>query len=225
MKKILVIEDELPVRENLVDLLEAEDFEVAATENGITGVLWAEENLPDLIICDVMMPAVSGHDVLYELRQNPMTETIPFIFLTAMADKNDIRQGMELGADDYLTKPFTREEVLGAIASRLAKHEKFRQQYNSERQRSEALEQQVQELQQHLDSQQKSQQQWQRALQRLNTATSMLRRLKPGTTRDRSFKMMQESCAPEIELFENMPEIQKLLDPENAELLRKLTKR
>ncbi len=94
MTKILVIEDELFVRENIVDLLEAEEFEVFSTENGILGILWAQENIPDLVICDVMMPEINGHDVLAEMRDLPGTELTPFIFLTAMADKGDIRHGM-----------------------------------------------------------------------------------------------------------------------------------
>ena len=121
MTKILVIEDEESVRANIVERLEAEDFYAVGAENGLVGVIWARENRPDLIICDVMMPELDGHAVLTLLRQDPLTATIPFIFLTAKADKVDLRQGMELGADDYLTKPFTKVELLGAIATRLNK--------------------------------------------------------------------------------------------------------
>ncbi len=119
MTKILVIEDEQLVRENILDLLEAEGFEGIGAENGHVGVTWAWDCQPDLIICDVMMPELDGYDVLKLLRKEPVTATIPFIFLTAKADKNDFRQGMQLGADDYLTKPFTSAELLGAIAVRL----------------------------------------------------------------------------------------------------------
>ena len=119
MTKILVIEDEQGVRENLLEILEAENFDTIGAENGHVGITWAWEHRPDLIICDVMMPELDGYEVLKLLRQDPVTETIPFIFLTAKADKADLRQGMELGADDYLTKPFTMAELLGAIASRL----------------------------------------------------------------------------------------------------------
>ncbi|MCT7980079.1 hybrid sensor histidine kinase/response regulator [Laspinema olomoucense] len=121
MKKILVIEDETGVRENLLDLLEAEDFDAIAAENGREGIELAKEKLPDLILCDVMMPEIDGYGVLTELRQDPATAIIPFIFLTAKAAKGDTRQGMELGADDYLTKPFSREEILAAISTRLQK--------------------------------------------------------------------------------------------------------
>jgi signal transduction histidine kinase len=121
MKKILVIEDEQSVRENLLDLLDAEDFEAIGAADGKVGVELANTHLPDLIICDVMMPELDGFGVLTALRSSPVTETIPFIFLTAKSDKMDLRQGMSLGADDYLTKPFTRSELLGAILVRFEK--------------------------------------------------------------------------------------------------------
>lgn len=121
MSRILVIEDELSVRENILARLEAEGFETLDANNGLSGVELALAHRPDMIICDVMMPEVDGYGVLSMLRHNPLTATIPFIFLTAKADKINLRQGMEMGADDYLTKPFTRIELLGAIAARLQK--------------------------------------------------------------------------------------------------------
>ncbi|AFZ23657.1 EAL domain-containing protein [Cylindrospermum stagnale PCC 7417] len=122
MPKILVIEDEESVRENLLDLLAAEDFETIAAANGKVGVNLAVSEIPDLILCDMMMPEVDGYGVLTALRQDPSTATIPFIFLTAKSAKADFRQGMDMGADDYLTKPFTRAELLSAIMNRLEKH-------------------------------------------------------------------------------------------------------
>jgi two-component system, sensor histidine kinase and response regulator len=121
MKTILVIEDEKALLEMLQDLLTAENFEVVGASDGKTGIELARTHLPNLIISDVMMPEADGFDVLRALRASPATATIPFIFLTARADKTDWRQGMELGADDYLTKPFTRAELLKAIAVRLEK--------------------------------------------------------------------------------------------------------
>jgi two-component system, sensor histidine kinase and response regulator len=128
MYKILVIEDEISVRQNLCELLTYEDFHVMTAENGRIGIQLALEKIPDLIICDVMMPEIDGHGVLNILRQQPITATIPFIFLTAKSDKTDFRQGMDLGADDYLTKPFTRTNLLAAISSRLEKQAVARQQ-------------------------------------------------------------------------------------------------
>jgi signal transduction histidine kinase len=121
MKKILIIEDEETVRSNILELLEIEGFNTIAAENGAIGVQLALFHLPDLIICDVMMPEIDGHGVLTALRQNPVTATIPFIFLTARVDKADLREGMSLGADDYLTKPVRSKELLRAIATRLEK--------------------------------------------------------------------------------------------------------
>ena len=136
MKKILVIEDEEFVRENIVELLDAEGFEVISAENGHDGVDLAKVMVPDLILCDVMMPGLDGYSVLAALRQESLTAAVPFIFLTAKATKADFRQGMELGADDYLTKPFTRAELLGAITSRLKKQTAVQQRYHTELQQA-----------------------------------------------------------------------------------------
>ena len=119
MTKILVIEDEEAVRENLLDLLEAEDYEAIAAPNGKIGVDLAINEKPDLILCDLMMPEIDGFGVITQLREKFTTSAIPFIFLTARAAKVDVRQGMGLGADDYITKPFTRAELLSAISTRL----------------------------------------------------------------------------------------------------------
>ncbi len=121
MNKILVIEDEESVRENILDLLEAEGFDTIPAANGRIGLQLAISELPDLVLCDLMLPEIDGYGVLTALREEPFTATIPFIFLTARSTRADFRQGMELGADDYLTKPFTRAELLSAVTSRLSK--------------------------------------------------------------------------------------------------------
>ncbi|VXD23195.1 hybrid sensor histidine kinase/response regulator [Planktothrix paucivesiculata] len=125
MKKILVIEDDLNVRSIILDILEAEEFLAISAEDGKIGVKLAKEILPDLIICDVMMPQLDGYQVLEEIRNYQATATIPFIFLTAKSTPDDLRQGMNLGADDYLTKPFSRQHLLAAIRSRIQKHQTF----------------------------------------------------------------------------------------------------
>jgi len=132
MKKILLIEDEENVRENILELLEAAGFEVIEAKNGYIGIDLAKAREPDLILCDVMMPEIDGFGVLTALRQDSVMASIPFIFLTAKATKTDFRQGMEMGADDYITKPFTRAELLGAIVSRLKKQAAVQQRYNTE---------------------------------------------------------------------------------------------
>ncbi len=127
-RTILVIEDEPDVREILIDILDAEGFEVAGAENGAAGIELAAQIHPDLILCDVMMPKVDGLGVLETLRQQETTATTPFIFLTAKATKDNVREGMNLGADDYVTKPFTRQELLAAIATRLQRRDTFAEQ-------------------------------------------------------------------------------------------------
>ena len=139
MKKILVIEDEQIIRENILKLLKAEGFDVTGAENGAQGLNAAVSNLPDVILCDVMMPELDGYGVLVALRSNPVTATVPFVFLTGKADRSEMRQGMELGADDYLTKPFTKAELVGAISSRLKKQEAVAEQYKILRSQSCAL--------------------------------------------------------------------------------------
>ncbi|MEM9896778.1 MAG: response regulator, partial [Bacteroidota bacterium] len=127
--KILVIEDQLDVRENIVELLELSSYEVRDAENGKVGVKEALQNPPDLILCDIMMPEMDGFEVLYLLSKNPKTASLPFIFLTAKAEKQDFRKGMNMGADDYITKPFDEMDLLGAIERRLTK---YRELHNAE---------------------------------------------------------------------------------------------
>src|SRR5580765_5364857 len=122
MKKILVIEDEAETLENLLLMLEMEGFKPYSAPNGRIGVAVARRELPDVILCDVSMPEMDGYSVLETLRADSSTVSIPFIFLTAKSDKKDLRTGMNLGADDYLTKPASAEEVLSAISARLDRH-------------------------------------------------------------------------------------------------------
>src|SRR6185295_16266815 len=122
MKRILVIEDEPATLENLVLMLEMEGFKPLSASNGRAGVAVAKRELPDVILCDVSMPEMDGYHVLESLRADNTTVSIPFIFLTAKGDKKDLRTGMNLGADDYLTKPASAEEVLSAINVRLDRH-------------------------------------------------------------------------------------------------------
>ena len=123
MKKILVIEDEPDMRRNLTTILRMEKFHPLAAENGRIGVELAKKEKPDLILCDVMMPELDGHGVLQALREDSATVTIPFIFLTAKGEKGDVRDGMNLGADDYLTKPVAKADLLNAVRSRLQRAE------------------------------------------------------------------------------------------------------
>ncbi len=120
-KKILVIEDDTVTRNLFLKGLEAEGFHPIGAQNGLVGIQQAQEHLPDLVICDIMMPDMDGYSVLATLRGDPVTAIIPFIFLTGSDTRAEVRKAMELGADDYLTKPSTLDELLRAIATRLQK--------------------------------------------------------------------------------------------------------
>jgi DNA-binding NarL/FixJ family response regulator len=121
MKKILIIEDQPQMRRNIATILEMEGFEVACAEHGRQGIELAQSGKPDLILCDVMMPEADGYGVLQALRDDKATATIPFVFLTAKGEKTDQRAGMNLGADDYLTKPVSKNDLLAAIEARFAR--------------------------------------------------------------------------------------------------------
>ncbi len=130
MKKILVIEDNMEVRENLEEILELYGYDVIVAEDGKIGVKKALDNPPDLILCDVMMPQLDGFGVLNILTKKPETADIPFVFLTAKSEKSDFRRGMNLGADDYITKPFYKDELLAVIETRLKKKEQLKQKFD-----------------------------------------------------------------------------------------------
>ncbi|MFO1460229.1 MAG: response regulator transcription factor [Verrucomicrobiota bacterium] len=123
MKTILIIEDEKHTRENLCTILEMEGYRAIGAVDGQAGLELVARERPDLVLCDVTMPRLDGHGVLLKLRTMPCGESIPFIFLTAKSDRPDVRTGMNLGADDYLTKPASAEEVLAAVETRLIRRQ------------------------------------------------------------------------------------------------------
>jgi two-component system, sensor histidine kinase and response regulator len=132
MKRILVIDDETILRGEVIEWLTLEGYKAEGATNGFEGINRAFAHVPNLVICDITMPELDGHGVLLELRANPATATIPFIFVTARATHEDIRKGMSLGADDYITKPFTRLELLQAVESRLSKQAAFEQKHQQD---------------------------------------------------------------------------------------------
>jgi len=127
MKKILLIEDNDDIRNNTADILELSNYEVIVAENGKVGVEKAIKHMPDLIICDIMMPVLDGFGVLHAVHKNEAIKNTPFIFLTAKTERADFRKGMELGADDYITKPFSGIELLNAVESRIKKTDMLNQ--------------------------------------------------------------------------------------------------
>lgn len=232
MKKILIIEDEPLIRENIQQILELNEFETVVASDGQSGLDSAKRFLPDLILCDMMMPELNGYEVLAALRQDPATVMTPFIFLTAKADRMDVRQGMELGADDYLAKPFDSEELLKAINTRLERHDLFMQQYHQEYQQTRKLRQAVaEEKRRSQESQQlaamktdlldRISQDLRNPLSNINMAVHMLRQAKTELDRDRYLDILQTECAREIQLLNEIDELQQLLSPENTKLLQR----
>src|ERR1700712_1967967 len=132
MKTILIIEDNAEVRENTAEIIELANYKVITADNGKTGVELALKEKPDLVICDIMMPVLDGYGVYHLMSKHKETATIPFIFLTAKSEKADFRKGMEMGADDYIMKPFDGIELLNAIEIRLKKNKLLKQQYSGE---------------------------------------------------------------------------------------------
>ena len=129
MHTILIIDDHKDIRENIAEILSLDGYKTLQGEDGRKGVELAIANKPDLIVCDIMMPELDGYGVLHLLRKNPDTQDIPFVFLTAKAERSDLRKGMDMGADDYITKPFDDFELLSAIESRLKKQEILKKKY------------------------------------------------------------------------------------------------
>ena len=226
MTKILVIEDEVSLRDNTIELLQAEGFQCVGAENGVQGVYLAQRHKPDLIVCDVMMPEMDGFGVLAQLQDTPETATIPFIFLTAKADPVHVREGMEQGADDYISKPYTAEELLKAIATRLEKHAQMMQRYQTERRRADDLEKEVQTIQQFVTTQddflKNFMQELRSPLSNINMAICMIKDAKTDQDRDRYLQVLKSECDREINLLNQIEELQKLLTPENSKLLRQL---
>ncbi|WP_251957945.1 response regulator transcription factor [Nostoc commune] len=233
-KKILVIEDEVQICSNIQQILSFSDFNAITANDGLEGLRLAKTEKPDLIRCDVMMPELDGYGVLTALRQDPVTESIPVIFLTAKVGRGDLRQGMELGADDYLTKPFSPEELLKTIKIRLARIEKptfIKQQYEQEHQQSVNLKQQIEVNSQKLqDSQrlaeicnqvlQKLLQDLSNPLSNINMAIYMLKKAQSDVERDRYLNILQQEYAREMMLLNEMKNLQALLTPENAKVMQ-----
>ena len=131
MKKILLIEDNYDIRHNTAEILELSNYKVLVAENGKIGVEMAMEYNPDLIICDIMMPVLDGYGVLHAVHKNESIKNTPFIFLTAKTERSDFRKGMELGADDFVTKPFSGTELLNAVDSRLNKIDQLKKELSN----------------------------------------------------------------------------------------------
>jgi DNA-binding response OmpR family regulator len=230
--KILVIEDEQDIRENIEDILELSEYQVLAAANGKMGLKSAQSQSPDLIVCDIMMPELDGYGVVKALREQPQTENIPVIFLTAKVEHSDQRMGMELGADDYLTKPFLPQELLKAIEARLKRQTIYQSQIKTEQQKSQELQKSAQKIQLDLDKRQQMLDVKDKLLNNLieeltspissiNLALNMLKNANNEGQRQQYLGILQEECQKEIKLLNEISKLQQFLLPENIELLQR----
>ncbi|NEO85624.1 MAG: response regulator [Spirulina sp. SIO3F2] len=229
---ILVIEDEFQVLENTVEILELGGYRVATASNGYNGLEAVRREQPDLIICDVMMPKMDGYAVLETLRADPQLSLIPFIFLTAKADRTAQRQGMALGADDYLTKPFTPKELLATVETRFARQATVNAQINQAHAMIQELKQTSRQAQGNLERSEQLAQLKEGLLDQLltqlcnpvssiNLAISMLDNAQTEEARDRYLKVLKEECQREMQLLKEVEELRALLTPEKTAILQR----
>ncbi len=225
MIKILVIEDDASVLDNLEDILTLENFQVFTARNGREGVDMALRQLPDLVVCDVMMPEMDGYAVVKCLREEPATKTIPFIFLTAKAERLDYREGMESGADDYVTKPFRPQELINAIEVRLARHASLMQPYHDEAQRSTNLSKQLKDstelanIKENLLDQ--LSQDLREPLSNVNLALHMLGKARTDVERERYLSILRQEYAREMRLLKDVANLREMVTAENLQVLQK----
>ena len=209
---ILVIEDEKDVRENIEDVLEFSDYHAIAAANGEQGLKLAQSQQPDLILCDIMMPKLDGYGVVKELRQNAKTAEIPVIFLTAKSEHADRRLGMEMGADDYLTKPFSTQDLLSAIAARLQRKKVYQSQVKEEKHKTKTVQKEAKKIQQDLDQRQQILdvkdkllnnliQELTSPISSINLALKMVEGAKTEEQRQQYIKILKEECQREIQLL------------------------
>jgi len=205
MTTILVIEDEDSVRSNMLEMLEAEGFAPLGAGGGKEGLSLARQHHPDLILCDVMMADLDGYEVLAGLQQQPDTATIPFVFVTAKTARGDWRQGMQLGADDYLTKPFTGKELLDVVTVRINKREQVNQ-LQSQLQEMEKLNLLKDDLISTVSHDLRT------PLMNMKMAIEMLRVSQETEQRDKYLEILRNECLRETELVNNLLELQRLED-------------
>ncbi|MBD2484545.1 MULTISPECIES: ATP-binding response regulator [Planktothrix] len=234
MNKVLIIEDEDTIRENIMELLLSEEFQVLDAAQGQLGIKLASEYQPNLILCDIIMPDIDGYTVLTEMQKQPLLANIPFIFMTAKAERRDLRLGMELGADDYITKPFTPIELLSTIRARLKKQQQYLFQYAEERERANQLKQKVSELEQLSKTQEelltRLSEELSNPMSNISLAVQMLNLLSTQANQvpdlalkqQRYLKILQEECAREVSILNQISDLKTILTPENIKFIRKL---
>jgi two-component system, OmpR family, alkaline phosphatase synthesis response regulator PhoP len=224
MYKILIIEDTEDVRENIQEILELENFKTIVAENGRIGVDLAMKEYPNLIISDISMPEMDGYQVLATLRNHPETAIIPFIFLTAQSIHTDRRQGMELGANDYLTKPFTCDELLNAVRTQLERSEILMKHYFSRHQEYQNFHKKIQNLQTFNQTKDRIfasfTTELRQTVTKINLALTTVQSLPDGATRDRHLEILRAECQQEIKLLNEVEGLHKFLTPDNVSFLQ-----
>ena len=227
-RKILVIEDEKTTLNSIVEFLLSEGFDAIGSENGRKGIELAQKHLPDLIICDILMPELDGYDVLTYLQQDAETAAIPFIFLTATTDSSSFRLGMEMGADDYLRKPVTSAELRAAIASRLRKQEatKHNYTYTEPLAKKEITVTDPEQLKDYSDAQnslfQFLLQGVKPSMTRLTQEMSDFRETLTESEQQEHLDNLEQEFARLLAVVNQVSELHKILTPENTKILSQL---
>lgn len=231
MKLILVIEDETPIRMNIQETLALANFSVITANNGINGLRLAKDKLPDLIICDILMPDMNGFEVLQGLRGDAYTANIPLIFLSAKTEYKDAREGMNLGADDYITKPFQTREIIQAVKARLARQEQMAKHYLVKYHNTEKLSTELEQTQKNLDIARrlceikdnlldKLSQELRDTLATINMALCMLQHTGSEGQRRQYLDIIREEYRREVKLLNEVDRLREILTVENTKLLQ-----
>ncbi|HEY9761491.1 MAG TPA: response regulator [Trichocoleus sp.] len=232
MSTVVVVEDEFQILSNLEEILTLSGHTVMAAGDGVQGLKLIQTHCPDVVVCDVMMPGMDGYSILEAMRQNPATAEIPLILLTARAERGDHRRGMELGANDYVTKPFTTEELLKAIDVQLAKRaalaqkihqiqdrlgesrrqaEDYRQQEQQSRELALLKDELLKKLLEDLSN----------PVSNINLAIRMLESASTASQRQQYLQVLRQECNREMQMLNEIAELQTLLTPEKAAILRR----
>jgi two-component system, OmpR family, alkaline phosphatase synthesis response regulator PhoP len=224
MNKILIIEDTEDVRHNIQEILELENFKTIVAENGQIGVDLAMKEYPDLIISDIAMPKMDGYQVLATLRNHPETAITPFIFLTAKSIQKDRREGMKLGANDYLTKPFTCDELLNAVRTQLERTQIVMKHYFNRHQEYQTFNKRIQNLQTFNQTKDRIFESFiaelRQTLTKITMALTTVQSLPDGAIRDRHLEILRAECQQEIKLLNEVEGLHKFLTPDNVSFLQ-----
>lgn len=224
MKKILVIEDEPAIRQTIMEMLASENFKVIGAENGHLGVELAQTEIPALIICDIMMPLLNGYEVLIALRENPHTAIIPLIFITAKISQEDRRQGMELGANDYLTKPFTIDSLLKTVSTQLAKQDAIIKYYSSQVDHYKQLDQNMHKIEHFAETREEIFQRFfeelRQSISKINLAAKMIECATSKVQKERYLKILKLECSHDTNLLHDVARLREIMTKDNVDILQ-----